>query len=102
VYQSIHLKVSLVDSTLANALNLIRSSSFSSRLLLTIEYDVANLGSFRRLPGPLLLEIEKMAGIDFGIELAIRQIRPSNGGPKRRAIIVRGLVAASMADRFVH
>lgn len=36
------MKVSVVESTLSNALNLIRCSS-GHRLLLTIEYDVATL-----------------------------------------------------------
>lgn len=50
------------------------------------------------MQGPLLLEIEKVPGVDFGADLAIRHV-PIEGGSRRRAVIVNGVVAASIADR---
>jgi hypothetical protein len=55
--------------------------------------------SFRRMSGPLLLEIEKVPGVDFGTKLAIRKM-PGGEGRRRRAVVVKGIVPASIADRF--
>uniref|UniRef100_A0A914GU04 PDZ domain-containing protein n=1 Tax=Globodera rostochiensis TaxID=31243 RepID=A0A914GU04_GLORO len=90
--------VPVQECTLAAALNVLRSGSLSGHLLLNVEYDVCLLTSLRRLVGPLLLEIEKVPGIDFGIELDIRHIY-SSGRIKRRAVIVKRIVPASIADR---
>ena len=46
----------------------------------------------------MLLEIEKVPGVDFGVELAIREMPAGNQG-RRRTVLIQAIVAASVADR---
>jgi hypothetical protein len=59
--------------------------------------------SLHKVFGPLLLEIEKTPGVDFGTELVIRQQQTTvdGGETKRKAVFVHSIVPASIADRFV-
>ncbi|KAI1707599.1 PDZ domain (Also known as DHR or GLGF) domain-containing protein [Ditylenchus destructor] len=110
------------NRTLATAQNLLRGdivqfpsqkgSPRSKVTHLTVEYDVSVLATLRKARGPLLLEVEKVPGVDFGLVLAIKKpkmntIRHGSGQTgkvapmqqKIRSIFVQGIVRASVADR---
>jgi len=55
----------------------------------------------RKAQGPLLLEIDKVPGVDIGVELKFHEYDLSGGG-KRRGIFIDNIIAASVADRYVY
>uniref|UniRef100_A0A915MAZ6 PDZ domain-containing protein n=1 Tax=Meloidogyne javanica TaxID=6303 RepID=A0A915MAZ6_MELJA len=91
--------ISVNDSTLSDAINLIKTSP-QSKVNLTVEYDTCNLASLRKVPNSLRVEIGKTPGVDFGIELAIKQV-PIWPTGSRRAVIVEGCGAIQPNDELL-
>jgi len=86
--------IDIAQSTLSVANNLLRQT-LGPRAHLTIEYDCSVLEALRRAKGPLLLEIEKAPGVDFGLVLTMRWRREAG----ERWVMVERVVRASVADR---
>uniref|UniRef100_A0A914UIQ8 PDZ domain-containing protein n=1 Tax=Plectus sambesii TaxID=2011161 RepID=A0A914UIQ8_9BILA len=86
--------IDFYSATLSTALKTLTDAV--DAVSLTVEYDVSVLETVRRAQGPLLLEIDKVPGVDLGIDVNISEYSVSG---KRQSVYITSVVAASIADR---
>lgn len=98
----------MINKTLLEAQQILKGGNASGFTNLTIEYDVSVMQSVEFSMGPLLIEIERPMNDKLGLILSnfpnfqqsdhssnLDEVTPA-------AIYVAGLMAASIADRYIY
>ena len=89
--------VDVYSATLGVAQNLIHEIDIVGRFM--IEYDVSILETVRNATGPLMVEVDKSPGIDFGLSLVIKEKTDPITNTITRGVFIEHVAPASIADR---
>lgn len=98
------LQISLINKTLLEAQQILKSGSVSGFTNLTIEYDVSVMQSVEFSLGPLLIEIERPLNDTLGLVLSNYSSFQHNDLSNMNEVLPAGvfvasILAASIADR---
>lgn len=89
--------VDVYSATLGVAQRLIQDIDILGRFV--IEYDVSILETVRNATGPLMVEVDKSPGIDFGLSLVIKEKTDPITNTTTRGVFVEHVTPASISDR---
>ena len=87
------------SATLASALKNIREIDVVGRFM--VEYDVSLFETVKNATGPLMVEVDKTPGSDFGLVLKIFDKHDSISNIQKRGVFIDHVIPASIADRYI-
>uniref|UniRef100_A0A7E4UN49 Glutamate receptor-interacting protein 1 n=1 Tax=Panagrellus redivivus TaxID=6233 RepID=A0A7E4UN49_PANRE len=89
--------IDVFSATLGVAQKLIQDIDVCCRFM--VEYDVSILETVRHATGPLMVEVDKNPGADFGLTLVIFEKTDNAKNITKRGVFVEAVEPASIADR---